>query len=296
MTAARSLMSGAYKADPTWKRWQRAMGSSGLESWVIIPAERVTARTRLIRERSWIRRMGKTYNCKRPWGKGRAQALGQRALRDEGPGNMDDLTAQAEKVAHALRVPESAAQLVRLLLACRKRVPKNVESKLYQKVKDVIRQRLGIHLPRVLALPIPTGKDVDMQPTMDALRTILTEFAAPKWLHRYLTAVIRPVGKRGKKLKDVLAPTTLRGSMEEALAKSEATVRTVPRGCRECMHAASRGTRRTFVCSSGITRLCLCKISITPRRQTGALPQKLSTDLLSNYPDPSAEGRDLPSV
>ena len=222
VTAARSLMSGAYKADPTWKRWQRAMGSSGLESWVIIPVERVTAGTRLIRERSWIRRMGKTYNCKRTWGKGRAQALGQRALRDEGPGNMDDLAAQAEKVAHALRVPESAAQLVRLLLACRKRVPKDVESKLYQKVKGVIRQRLGIHLPRVLAVPIPTGKDVDMQPTMDALQTILTEYAAPKWLHRYLAAVIRPVGKRGKKVKDVLAPTTLRGSMEEALAKSEA--------------------------------------------------------------------------
>ena len=49
---------------------------------------------------------------------------------------------------------ESAAQLVRLLLACRKRTPKDVESRLYQKVKGLIRQRLGIHLPRVLAVPV----------------------------------------------------------------------------------------------------------------------------------------------
>ena len=224
VVAARSLRSGANKVDPTWKRWQRAMscmGSAGLESWIIVPVERVTTGTRLIRECSWIRRMGKTYNCKRTWGRGRAQALGQRALRDEGPGNVDDLTAQAEKVAHALRVPESAAQLVRLLLASRKRVPKDVESKLYQKVKGIIRQRLGIHLPRVLAVPVPAGKDVDIQPTMDAMKAILTEYAAPKWLHRYLLAVIRPVGKRGKKVKDMIAPTTLRGSMEQALSKSE---------------------------------------------------------------------------
>ena len=222
VVAARSLLSGANKADPTWKRWQQAMGSSGIESWIIIPVERVTPGTRLVRERSWIRRMGKTYNCRRTWGKGRAQAWSQRALRDEGPGNMDDLTAQAEKVAHALRVPESAAQLVRLLLAFRKRTPKDVESRLYQKVKGLIRQRLGIHLPRVLAVPVPAGKDVDMQPTMDTLKAILKEYAAPKWLHRYLMAVIRPVAKRGKKVKDVIASTTLRGSLETALAKSAA--------------------------------------------------------------------------
>ena len=222
ITTARSIRSGANKADPTWKRWQKAMGHAGLESWIIVPVEQVTPATQLVRERSWIRRMGKTYNCKRTWGKGRIQALGQQALRDEGPRNTDDLADQAQKITQALRVPESAAYLVRLLLACRKRVPKDVESKLFRKVKGIIRQRLGNQLPRVLAVPIPAGRDVDMQPTMGALKDILVEYAAPKWLHRYLMAVIRPVAKRGKKVKDVIATTTLRGSMEDALATATA--------------------------------------------------------------------------
>ena len=89
-------------------------------------------------------------------------------------------------------------------------------------MKGIIRQRLGIQLPRVLAVPIPARKDVDMQPTMGALKDILVEYAAPKWLHRYLIAVIRPVAKQGKNVKDVIATTTLRGSMEDALATATA--------------------------------------------------------------------------
>ena len=233
MASARSWRT-LYKGKLKGPTLLQVMHALGVENFVVVPVRRSTRLALDALETHFIRNEGPNLNDRRVRKKSYYRFLVR--------GDMLKKLAHSEIVNpdRWLRLPAlkrlniHPGDAIRILTAARKALPRHNFVPLQQKLIPYVARHTGIHLPYMLALPLPTQSHHLCRRVSKAFRLFLKETRLPRVVQEYLASMLRVVPNPVCKLGSTLVPATIDLSISDIIA----TLRDTP--CCGCGDTAAK--------------------------------------------------------